>query len=97
MSFTEFTQKAAAFIMSIVLLLSTSLFGKVYPPEDAEDNTCFTPEGQTMTLIDDNASEYKIIYGSEASLSEANAARILARYLHQIRGFELTAAADSVD
>jgi hypothetical protein len=66
MSFTEFTQKAAAFIMSIVLLLSTSLFGKVYPPEDAEDNTCFTPEGQTMTLIDDNASEYKIIYGSEA-------------------------------
>lgn len=95
MSFTEFTQKAAAFIMSIVLLLSTSLFGKVYPPEDAEDNTCFTPEGQTMTLIDDNASEYKIIYGSEASLSEANAARILARYLHQISGFELTAAADT--
>lgn len=95
MDFTKLIQKITAFFASVILLFSTCICGEVYPPDEAADNTYFTPEGQTMTLIENGSSEYKIVRGENASPSEVTAANKLAGYLEQISGYEMAVVTDA--
>ncbi len=94
MDFTALVQKITAFFASVILLFSTSIFGAVNPPAQVADNTYFTPEGQTMTLIENGASDYRIVRGASATASEVNAANTLARYLKQISGVDVAVITD---
>ena len=94
MDFTVLINKLTAFFASVILLFSTSILGTVNPPAEAADNKYFTPEGQTMTLIENRACDYKIVRGTNATASEVNAANTLARYLFWISGINVDVITD---
>ncbi len=89
--------KIAAFIMAL-LTMAGILSGVVNPGKEPfvpGGGTTQLPQDDTVVLIENGASAYRIVRGASASPSEQYAAQTLQRYLEQISGVRLPIATDA--
>jgi len=87
-----------ASILSFLILIGmyTGLYNPRVAPFVPEEVTFSVYEGETMTLIENGASDYVIVIGENAGAAEQTAAAKLQGFLKQISGVELPIVRDYV-